>query len=445
MKKLQENKYYHIITYGCQMNEHDSEKLAGMLEDMNYKYTDELKDADIILLNTCIIRENAELKVFGKLGELKKYKRENPNLIIGVGGCMMQQDAPVDEIYKKYRHVDLIFGTHNIHHLPDLIKKIEDNRERVVEVWDEEEGLIPDLPSKRESEHSAWISIIQGCNNFCTYCIVPYVRGRERSRPLDSIVEEAERLAEEGVKEITLLGQNVNSYGNDLEDEIDFPLLLEELNKVDKLKRIRFMTSHPRDFSESLLDKIKNLEKVAKHIHLPVQSGSNKVLKEMNRGYTREYYLETVKNIQEEIPEAAVSTDFIVGFPGESEEDFEDTIELVKELRFDMAYTFIYSPRSGTPASRREDQVPDKTKKERLNRLMELQNKISYEKNQELVGRKQKILVTGPSSSDEEVYQGRTEGNKICFIDKAPELVGEVVEVKIDSAKSWTLDGTVIE
>ena len=412
---------------------------------MNYKYTEELKDAYIILLNTCIIRENAELKVFGKLGELKKYKRENPNLIIGVGGCMMQQDAPVDEIYKKYRHVDLIFGTHNIHHLPDLIKKIEDNRERVVEVWDQEEGLIPDLPSKRESEYSAWISIIQGCNNFCTYCIVPYVRGRERSRPLDSIVEETKRLAEEGVKEITLLGQNVNSYGNDLEEEIDFPLLLEKLNKVEKLKRIRFMTSHPRDFSESLLDKIKNLDKVAKHIHLPVQSGSNKVLKEMNRGYTREYYLETVKKIQEEIPEAAVSTDFIVGFPGESEEDFEDTIELVKELRFDMAYTFIYSPRSGTPASRREDQVPDKTKKERLNRLMELQNKISYEKNQVLVGTKQNILVTGPSSSDEEVYQGRTEGNKICFIDKAPELVGEVVEVKIDSAKSWTLDGTLIE
>jgi len=442
---LQKNKYYHIITYGCQMNEHDSEKLAGMLENMNYKYTEELKNADIILLNTCIIRENAELKVFGKLGELKKYKRENPNLIIGVGGCMMQQDAPVDEIYKKYRHVDLIFGTHNIHHLPDLIKKIEENRERVVEVWDEEEGLIPDLPSKRESDHSAWISIIQGCNNFCTYCIVPYVRGRERSRPLVSIVEEAERLTEEGVKEITLLGQNVNSYGNDLDEEINFPLLLEELNKVENLKRIRFMTSHPRDFSENLLDKIKNLDKVAKHIHLPVQSGSNKVLKEMNRGYTREYYLETVKNIQEEIPEAAVSTDFIVGFPGESEEDFEDTIELVKELRFDMAYTFIYSPRSGTPASRREDQVPDKIKKERLNRLMELQNKISYEKNQELVGTKQKILVTGPSSSDQEVYQGRTEGNKICFIDKSPELIGEVVEVKINSAKSWTLDGTVIE
>lgn len=439
------NKYYNIITYGCQMNEHDSERLAGMLEEMGYQHTDQLENADIILLNTCIIRENAELKVFGKLGELKKYKRENPDLIIGIGGCMMQQDEPVDEVYKKYRHVDLIFGTHNIHHLPNLIEKIEETRDRVVEVWDEEEGLIPDLPSQRESKHAAWISIIQGCDNFCTYCIVPYVRGRERSRPVTSIVEEAARLAADGVKEITLLGQNVNSYGNDLEKESTFPKLLEELNKVDDLKRIRFMTSHPRDFSDELLDKIKNLDKVANHIHLPVQSGSNKVLKEMNRGYTREYYIERVKNIQAEIPEASVSTDFIVGFPGESEEDFEKTIELVKELQFDMAYTFIYSPRSGTPAARRDDQIDDEVKKERLNRLMDLQNRISYEKNQKLIGTTQEILVTGPSNNDPEVYEGRTSANKICFIDKREDLVGELVKVKVESAKSWTLEGSVIE
>ena len=442
---MSENKYYKIITYGCQMNEHDSERLAGMLEEMGYQQTEELADADIILLNTCIIRENAELKVFGKLGQLKQYKRENPDLIIGIGGCMMQQDEPVDEVYKKYRHVDLIFGTHNIHHLPNLIEKIENTRDRVVEVWDEEEGLIPDLPSQRESEYSAWISIIQGCDNFCTYCIVPYVRGRERSRPLTSIVEEAERLAADGVKEITLLGQNVNSYGNDLEKGISFPKLLEELNKVEKLKRIRFMTSHPRDLSDELLEKIKKLDKVANHIHLPVQSGSNKVLKEMNRGYTREYYLGRVKKIQQEIPEAAVSTDFIVGFPGESEEDFEQTIKLVRELKFDMAYTFIYSPRSGTPAARRDDQIAEEVKKERLNRLMELQNRISYEQNQELIGSRQEILVTGPSSNDPEVYEGRTSTNKICFIDKRKDLLGELVEVKIEDAKSWTLEGTVIE
>ncbi len=442
---MSENKFYNIITYGCQMNEHDSERLAGMLEEMGYQQTDELGRADIILLNTCIIRENAELKVFGKLGELKRYKRENPDLIIGIGGCMMQQDEPVDEVYKKYRHVDLIFGTHNIHHLPNLIKKIEESRDRIVEVWDEEEGLIPDLPSQRESEHSAWISIIQGCDNFCTYCIVPYVRGRERSRPLSSIVEEAAGLAADGVKEITLLGQNVNSYGNDLEKEIGFPKLLEELNKVEKLKRIRFMTSHPRDLSDDLLNKIKKLDKVANHIHLPVQSGSNKVLKEMNRGYTREYYIDRVKKIQQEIPGAAVSTDFIVGFPGESEKNFEKTIELVKELKFDMAYTFIYSPRSGTPAARRDDQIDEDIKKDRLNRLMELQNKISYDNNQKLIGSTQEILVTGPSNNDPEVFEGRTSTNKICFIDKREDLVGEVVKVRIEDAKSWTLEGTVIE
>ncbi|MFP4198232.1 MAG: tRNA (N6-isopentenyl adenosine(37)-C2)-methylthiotransferase MiaB [Halanaerobium sp.] len=441
---MSENKFYNIITYGCQMNEHDSERLAGMLEEMGYQHTEKLAKADIILLNTCIIRENAELKVFGKLGELKQYKRENPELIIGIGGCMMQQDQPVDEVYKKYRHVDLIFGTHNIHHLPNLIKEIEETRDRVVEVWDEEEGLIPDLPAKRESEHSAWISIIQGCDNFCTYCIVPYVRGRERSRPVDSIVQEAEKLAEDGVKEITLLGQNVNSYGSDLEKEITFPRLLEELNEVEKLKRIRFMTSHPRDFSDELLEKIKILDKVANHIHLPVQSGSNKVLKEMNRGYTREYYIDRVKKIQAEIPGAAVSTDFIVGFPGESEEDFEKTIELVKELNFDMAYTFIYSPRSGTPAARRDDQIAEEVKKERLKRLMDLQNKISYDKNQKLIGTIQEILVTGPSSNEPEVYEGRTSTNKICFIDKNEELTGELVKVRIEAAKSWTLEGKVI-
>ena len=442
---MSENKFYKIITYGCQMNEHDSERLAGMLEEMGYQHTDKLENADIILLNTCIIRENAELKVFGKLGELKQYKRENPDLIIGIGGCMMQQDEPVDEVYKKYRHVDLIFGTHNIHHLPNLIRKIKETRDRVVEVWDEEEGLIPDLPSQRDSEHSAWISIIQGCDNFCTYCIVPYVRGRERSRPVNSIVKEAEKLAADGVKEITLLGQNVNSYGNDLDQETSFPNLLEELNKVKKLKRIRFMTSHPRDFSDQLLENIKKLDKVANHIHLPVQSGSNKVLKEMNRGYTREYYIERVKKIQQEIPEAAVSTDFIVGFPGESNQDFEKTIELVKELKFDMAYTFIYSQRSGTPAARRDDQIDEEVKKERLNRLMNLQNKISYDKNQKLIGTTQEILVTGPSSRDPEVYEGRTSTNKICFIDKREDLVGELATVKVEAAKSWTLEGTVIE
>ncbi|SFL12399.1 tRNA (N6-isopentenyl adenosine(37)-C2)-methylthiotransferase MiaB [Halanaerobium salsuginis] len=438
------NKYYKIITYGCQMNEHDSEKLAGMLEEMGYLPTEELAESDIIILNTCVIRENAELKVYGKLGELKQYKRENPDLIIGIGGCMMQQDEPVAEIYKKYQHVDLIFGTHNIHHLPALIEKIAAGKGRVVEVWDEEEGLIPDLPSQRKSENEAWVSIIQGCNNFCTYCIVPYVRGRERSRPLNAIVNECQQLAADGVKEITLLGQNVNSYGKDLADETDFPELLSQLNEIDGLLRIRFMTSHPRDFSDKLLFKIKELDKVAKHIHLPVQSGSNKVLKEMNRGYKREYYFERVKKIQQEVPEVSISTDFIVGFPGESEKDFEQTIAMVEELKFDMAYTFIYSPRSGTPAAKRTDQVPEEVKKERLQRLMKLQNQISYQKNQALIGTTQEILVTGPSDNDPEVFAGRTSTNKLCFIERDDNLIGKLVKVKIKTAKSWTLEGNVV-
>lgn len=438
------NKYYKIITYGCQMNEHDSEKLAGMLEEMGYLPTEELAESDIIILNTCVIRENAELKVYGKLGELKQYKRENPDLIIGIGGCMMQQDEPVAEIYKKYQHVDLIFGTHNIHHLPALIEKIAAGKGRVIEVWDEEEGLIPDLPSQRKSENEAWVSIIQGCNNFCTYCIVPYVRGRERSRPLNAIVNECQQLAADGVKEITLLGQNVNSYGKDLADETDFPELLSQLNEIAGLLRIRFMTSHPRDFSDKLLFKIKELDKVAKHIHLPVQSGSNKVLKEMNRGYKREYYFERVKKIQQEVPEVSISTDFIVGFPGESEKDFEQTIAMVEELKFDMAYTFIYSPRSGTPAAKRTDQVPEEVKKERLQRLMKLQNQISYQKNQALIGTTQEILVTGPSDNDPEVFAGRTSTNKLCFIERDNNLIGKLVKVKIKTAKSWTLEGNVV-
>jgi tRNA-2-methylthio-N6-dimethylallyladenosine synthase len=357
---------------------------------------------------------------------------------------MMQQDAPVDEVYKKYRHVDLIFGTHNIHHLPDLIRKIEETRDRVVEVWDEEEGLIPDLPSQRESEHSAWISIIQGCDNFCTYCIVPYVRGRERSRPIASIINEAERLAEDGVKEITLLGQNVNSFGNDLDKDVTFPKLLEELNKVEKLKRIRFMTSHPRDFSDALLARIKNLNKVANHIHLPVQSGSNKVLKEMNRGYTREYYIDRVKNIQEEIPGASVSTDFIIGFPGESEEDFAETMSLVKELKFDMAYTFKYSKRSGTPAAKRENQIPEELKKERLQYLMDLQSDISARKNKELVGETLEVLVDGTSKNNSDKLSGRTRTNKIVIFDGDENLTGQLVNVMIKKAHSWTLFGKLV-
>ncbi len=439
-----ELKKYFIITYGCQMNEHDSEKLAGMLEGIDYQKAGQVEEADIILLNTCTIRENAELKVFGKVGELKRLKENNPELIIGVGGCMMQSKKAVQQLYEKHPQVDLIFGTHNIHHVPDLIQRIEKERGRIVEVWDEEEGLIPDLPSVRESEFKAWVSIIQGCNNFCTYCIVPYVRGRERSRPLNDIVAEVERLVADGVKEITLLGQNVNSYGKDLEEEVDFADLLQALDKIPGLQRLRYMTSHPRDFTTKLIEVIRDSRSVCEHFHLPIQSGSNSILKKMNRGYSREKYMELVNKIRQAIPEASITTDIIVGFPGETEEEFQETMELVKEVRFDSAFTFIYSPRTGTPAAKMADQIPEEIKKGRLNRLMDLQNQISLEKNQEDLGKIVEVLIEGESKNNPETLMGRDRRNKLVIIPKTEGVIGEIVNVKINRVQSFTLYGEVV-
>ncbi|MFW6281398.1 MAG: tRNA (N6-isopentenyl adenosine(37)-C2)-methylthiotransferase MiaB [bacterium] len=441
---MYKQKKYHILTYGCQMNVHDSEKLAGMLEEMEYQQTANTDDADLILINTCTIRENAELKVFGKIGALKQLKRKNPDLIIGVGGCMMQSDEAVKQLYEKYPQVDLIFGTHNIHHVPELIERIEKERNRIVEVWNEEEGLIPDLPSAREEDFKAWVSIIQGCNNFCTYCIVPYVRGRERSRPLEDIVSEVKSLVNQGVKEITLLGQNVNSYGKDLKEKIDFADLLLELDKIDNLFRIRYMTSHPRDFSSKLIDVIKSSDSVCEHFHLPIQSGSSNILKKMNRGYTREKYIELVNSIRKEIPDASITTDFIVGFPGETEEEFAETLDLVKEIRFDGAFTFIYSQRTGTPAAKMEEQISEEIKKDRLNSLMELQNKISLEKNKEELGKTVEVLVEGESKNNPEMYHGRDRKNKLIIFPKKENIIGEIVKVKINNVQSFTLFGEVV-
>ncbi|MDI3547606.1 MAG: tRNA-2-methylthio-N6-dimethylallyladenosine synthase [Halanaerobiales bacterium] len=438
-------KYYYIITYGCQMNVHDSEKLAGMLEKMGYHPAERIEEADIILINTCIIRENAELKVFGKVGSLKQLKKKNPDLIIGVGGCMMQSEEAVQQLYEKYPQVDLIFGTHNIHHVPELINRIKEERGRVVEVWDKEEGLIPDLPSRREDKYKAWVSIIQGCNNFCAYCIVPYTRGRERSRPPEDIVTEVERLVEKGVKEITLLGQNVNSYGKDLEEKVDFADLLVRLDEIEGLARIRYMTSHPRDFSQKLINTIKDGKSICEHFHLPIQSGSNRILKKMNRGYTREGYLNLIKRIKEAIPDASITTDFIVGFPGETEEDFAETMDIVKRVRFDMAFTFIYSPRTGTPAAKMPEQIPEDRKKERLERLMELQNRISLENNQKLIGEVLEVLVDGESKNNPEMYSGRDRKNKLVIFSKKEGIKGEIVPVKINKAQSFTLFGEVID
>lgn len=441
---MEEKKFYKIITYGCQMNVHDSEKLAGMLESMGYKETENNKNADIILFNTCAIRENAELKVFGKVGSLKNLKKENPDMIIGIGGCMMQVDEIVDKIHEKYPYVDLVFGTHNIHRVPDLIKEIKEQKEKVYEVWPEANGLIPDTPVKREGDYKAWVTIIQGCNNFCSYCIVPYVRGRERSRNIDDIITEVKKIVNDGVKEITLLGQNVNSYGNDLDNDVSFSMLLSKLNEIKELKRIRFMTSHPKDLDLEVIQTIRNNNKICEHFHLPVQSGSTKILKKMNRGYTREDYIELVNLIREEIHDPSITTDFIVGFPGEKEKDFQQTIDLVKKLRFDMAFTFSYSPRENTRASEMENQISEVIKDKRLKRLMHLQNEISLEQNKRFVDKTVEVLVEGESKNNPDTFMGRSRRNKLIIFPRKEGIKGKIIDVKINKVKSWTLYGEIV-
>src|SRR6056297_3521660 len=395
-----ENKKYYIKTYGCQMNEHDSEKIAGMLEEMGYSATDELEQADVIFLNTCTVRENAELKVFGKVGSLKRLKRENPDLIIGIGGCMMQVEEPVQKIKEKFPHVDLVIGTHNLHRLPELVHEIENNDERIISVWDQEKSVIPDLPSIRKSDFQAWVTIMQGCDNYCSYCIVPYVRGHERSRPKDKIIKEVNKLVDNGVVEITLLGQNVNSYAKDLDESYDFADLLSELDQIEGLKRIRYMTSHPRDFNEKTIKTIAKTNKVCEHFHIPIQSGSDDVLYQMNRGYTKEEYLSLVDLIHKHIPNNSITTDIIVGFPGETDQDFEETIDLVKKVKFDMAFTFKYSKRSGTPAAKKDNQVPEEIKDKRLQKLMDIQNKISLDQNAKYEGKILEVLIEGESKNN---------------------------------------------
>ena len=442
---MTKDKKYFIRTYGCQMNEHDSEKIAGMLEELNYSKTDSLENADFIFLNTCTVRENAELKIFGKIGALKELKRNNPDLIIAIGGCMMQVEEPVEKIKSTYPQVDLVIGTHNLHKLPELVAKIENSNERIISVWDQEKGLIPDLPSVRKSDFQAWVTIMQGCDNYCSYCIVPYVRGHERSRPKDKIIKEVKKLVNDGVVEITLLGQNVNSYAKDLNYSYDFADLLFELDQIEELKRIRYMTSHPRDFNEKTIKTIAKTNKVCEHFHLPIQSGSDDVLYQMNRGYTKEEYLKLVNLINKHIPNSSITTDIIVGFPGETDQDFEETIDLVKKVKFDMAFTFKYSKRSGTPAAKKENQVPEEIKDKRLQRLMDIQNKISLDQNAKYEGEILEVLIEGESKNNPETYMGRSRTNKLVIVPKEEGLVGKVVKVKIDNAQSWTLYGEVVK
>ena len=436
-------KFVALITYGCQMNENDSERLAGQLKSIGYDKTEDLAKADLIIVNTCCVRESAENKIYGKIGDLKRLKTANPNLIIGITGCMAQKDG--DTILKKASHVDFVMGTNKIQEITHIISEVEQSHGRVVDIIHGDQAMPGDLPTVRNGSISTWIPIMYGRNNFCTYCIVPYVRGRERSRDLVDIVNEVREVATQGFKEITLLGQNVNSYGKD-SDSADFADLLSAVDQVDGIERVRYMTSHPRDLNDKVIETIKNSQHICEHFHLPVQYGNDTILKAMNRGYTTDYYRGLVKKIREAVPSASISTDLIVGFPGETEEAFNDTLEFLKEIRYDVAYTFLYSKRSGTPAAEMEEQVPDGVKKARLQKLMDVQNQISLEINQQLEGNIVEVMVEGTSKTDEQVLSGRTRTNKIVLWDKeGSEKIGQLVHVKIMHAQTWVLKGELVE
>ncbi|MCF6096811.1 tRNA (N6-isopentenyl adenosine(37)-C2)-methylthiotransferase MiaB [Thermovorax subterraneus] len=436
---------YHILTWGCQMNLHDTEVISGVLQKIGYCPADNLKEADIIILNTCCVRENAEKKVYGRLGHLKQFKQRNPNLIIGICGCMVQQPHVVEYITEHFPYVDLIFGIHNVHKLPQLIENARLANMTVIETSGDYSAVEENLPIEREDKVKAWVTITYGCNNFCTYCIVPYVRGREKSRNPQDIIKEVEELAKQGFKEINLLGQNVNSYGKDLGREVTFPALLRRLNEIDGIERIRFTTSHPKDLSDELIEAMRDCEKVCEHIHLPVQAGSNKILEAMNRRYTREHYMKLVEKLRNAIPGIAISTDIIVGFPGETEEDFQDTLDLVKRVEFDQAFMFAYSKRKGTPAAEMENQVDEEVKKDRLNRLMKLQDSISAKKNKSLKDQTVEVLVEGISRNNPHRLTGRTRTNKVVNFEGPEECIGKIVKVKITEPHTWSLIGELLK
>lgn len=436
------SKTFHITTFGCQMNEHDSEVMAGMLLEKGFVPVKERRDADVAIINTCSVRENADKRFFGTLGQLKRRKKENPDFIVCVCGCMMQQQHVIDTIKAKYPWVDIIFGTHNIHQFPELVDNAFNEKRKQIEVWPDGGEIIEGLPAKRLFECKALVNIMFGCNNFCTYCIVPYTRGRERSRHPEEIIKEVKNLTADGVKEIMLLGQNVNSYRGD--EETDFADLIYRLNEIEGLERIRFMTSHPKDLSEKLIQAFVDCDKLCKNIHLPVQSGSSRILKRMNRRYTKEQYLELVEKLKTAVPDITMSTDIIVGFPGETEEDFAETLDLVRKVRFDSAFTFLYSIRKGTPAEKYEEQIPEEIKHERFNRLVELINTISAEKNAKYAGRVECVLVEGASKTNSKTFSGRTDGFKLVNFEGTKEMVGNLAEVEIIEGKTFSLEGRVI-
>lgn len=443
LRNLGLGKKYLIYTFGCQMNEHDTEVMRGLFEEMGYTPTEERKDADVILLNTCAVRENAEDKVFGELGHLKVLKQQRPELILGVCGCMSQEASVVNRIMQKHAHVDMIFGTHNIHRLPHLLQDAHFGKEMVIEVWSKEGDIIENLPKKREGLR-AWVNIMYGCDKFCTYCIVPYTRGKERSRMPEDVIAEVRDLARQGFKEITLLGQNVNAYGKDFVDRnYRFGDLMDDIRKID-IPRVRFTTSHPRDFDDHLIEVLAKGGNLVEHIHLPVQSGSTEILKRMSRKYSRELFLDLVKRIRTAMPHAVLTTDIIVGFPGETEEQFQDTLSLVREAKFSSAFTFIYSPREGTPAAEMADDVPYEVKQKRLARLNQLIAELSLESHQQMLGEVVEVLVEGESKNNSSVLSGRTRTNKLIHFEGSKDWIGQFVNVKVTEAKTWYIKAEVV-
>lgn len=425
------------------MNEHDSEIMAGMLEAIGLRKAEDRSKASIEIINTCSVRENADKRFFGTLGQLKHRKISDENFTVCVCGCMMQQQSVVDSIKKKYPWVDIVIGTHNIEKLPELIKKSREDRNSIIDILSDTPHIIEGLPAKRLFRHKALVNIMFGCNNFCSYCIVPYTRGREKSRKPENIIGEIEKLASDGVKEVMLLGQNVNSYSSP--GGTSFPDLLRMINEIDGIERIRFMTSHPKDLSDDLISCFRDLDKLCKNIHLPVQSGSNEILKKMNRKYTREHYIENVQKLREVCPEITISTDIIVGFPGETEENFDETLDLVRNVEYDSAFTFLYSPRNGTPASRMKEQITEDIKHARFERLVEEVNRSSLKKNKLMVGRTERVIADNVSKRDESMISGRTDGFKLVNFRGDKDTIGETVEVRITESNTFSLIGDLIE
>ena len=433
-----------VNTFGCQMNARESEKLIGILEQIGY-VKKETEDADFVIYNTCTVRENANNKVYGRLGYLHSQKKKNPDMMIGLCGCMMQEPEVVEKIRTSYRFVDLVFGTHNIYKFAELIVAAFESKGMIVDIWKDTDKIVEDLPVERKYTFKSGVNIMFGCNNFCSYCIVPYVRGRERSRDPKDIIREIERLVADGVVEVMLLGQNVNSYGKNLEHPLTFAQLLEEVEKIDGLERIRFMTSHPKDLSDELIEVLGKSKKICKHLHLPLQSGSSRILKEMNRHYTKEQYLELVKKIRAAVPDIALTTDIIVGFPGETEEDFLETMEVVKEVQYDSAFTFIYSKRTGTPAATKEDQVSPEVVKDRFDRLLHVVQEIGSQKAGALQGTVQKVLIEEINAQDEHLVTGRLSNNSVVHVPGGADLIGKIVNVSLDECKGFYYLGTLAE